>query len=401
VLVDMHCHYPMHLVAEAPKRGRDRTTAVAAGALRESAGRPEWLERLRAEAIAELDGLINFRSDEWRVSLDKLIEGDVRGVYSVLYEPFAEYDLDEPYGAPPEDSYFGDLTGRIDGVEEELGTLDPNGERHQVVRSADELDATIAAGKVAFMHCVEGGFHLGATPAEIAADVATLKRRGIVYVTLAHLFWRQVATDAPAIPMISDGIYRYVFPQPDQGLTDLGEAAVRAMYEHHMLIDLSHMSARSLTDTFDLLDRLDQESGDDPLDHPVIASHGGYRFGDQEYMLRAETVRKIAARGGVIGLIMARHQLNDGDVNPDPEDSAQTPVVLRRHIDAIRKALGTATNDHVALGTDLDGFIKPTMAGIETAADLRSLEAPLRAAYDDAEAILSGNALRVARWALG
>jgi microsomal dipeptidase-like Zn-dependent dipeptidase len=210
-----------------------------------------------------------------------------------------------------------------------------------------------------------------------------------------------VATDAPAIPMISDGIYRYVFPQPDQGLTDLGEAAVRAMYEHHMLIDLSHMSARSLTDTFDLLDRLDQESGDDPLDHPVIASHGGYRFGDQEYMLRAETVRKIAARGGVIGLIMARHQLNDGDVNPDPEDSAQTPVVLRRHIDAIRKALGTATNDHVALGTDLDGFIKPTMAGIETAADLRSLEAPLRAAYDDAEAILSGNALRVARWALG
>ena len=118
-------------------------------------------------------------------------------------------------------------------------------------------------------------------------------------------------------------------------------------------------------------------------------------------MLSPATIRQIAARGGVIGLIMARHQLDDGGVNPDPDDPAATPAVLRRHIDAIRETLGTAANDHVAIGSDLDGFIKPTMAGIETAANLRSLEAPLRAAYADAEAILSGNALRVARWALG
>jgi microsomal dipeptidase-like Zn-dependent dipeptidase len=401
VLFDMHCHYPMHLVAEAPKRDGGWTTAVAAEALREKANRPGWIEDLRAEAIEELDGLINYRPDQWRVSLPRLIEGDVRGVYSVLYEPFAEFDLDEPYGARPERGYFSDLIGRLDGVEEELHRLDPDNERHRVVRSAAQLDGALAAGKVAFMHCVEGGFHLGGTPAEVAADVRTLKGRGVVYVTLAHLFWREVATNAPAIPMISDGVYRFVFPQPDEGLTELGEAAVRAMYEHHMLIDLSHMSERSLADTFDLLDRLDSESGADPTDHPVIASHAGYRFGDQEYMLSPATVRRIAARGGVIGLIMARHQLNDGDVNPHPDDLEATPGVLIRHIDAIRKSLGATTNDHVAIGSDLDGFIKPTMAGIETAADLASLEEPLREAYDDAEAILSGNALRVARWALG
>jgi microsomal dipeptidase-like Zn-dependent dipeptidase len=401
VLFDMHCHYPMHLVAEAPKRDGGWTTAVAAEALRDKAGRPGWIEDLRAEAIEELDGLINYRPDQWRVSLPDLVKGDVGGVYSVLYEPFAEFDLDEPYGARPERGYFADLISRLDGVEDELHRLDPDGERHRVVRSAAQLDAALAAGKVAFMHCVEGGFHLGGTPAEVAADVATLKGRGVVYVTLAHLFWREVATNAPAIPMISDGVYRLVFPQPDEGLTELGEAAVRAMYEHRMLIDLSHMSERSLTDTFDLLDRLDQESGADPTDHPVIASHAGYRFGDQEYMLSPDTVHRIAARGGVIGLIMARHQLNDGDVNPHPKDPKATPGVLIRHIDAIRKSLGAATNEHVAIGSDLDGFIKPTMAGIETAADLASLEEPLRDAYDDAEAILSGNALRVARWALG
>ena len=104
----------------------------------------------------------------------------------------------------------------------------------------------------------------------------------------------------------------------------------------------------------------------------------------------------------MIGLILARHQLNDGDINPDDDDPGNTPKVLRRHIDRIRETLGASTNDHVAIGSDLDGFIKPTMAGIETAADLRTLEAPLRATYGDgAKAILSGNALRVARWALG
>jgi microsomal dipeptidase-like Zn-dependent dipeptidase len=401
VLFDMHNHYPMHLVAKVPKRGEERTTAVTAEALSERVKRPDWVERLRAEAIEELDGLINFRDDDWRVTLPGLIEGDVRGVYSVLYEPFAEFDLDEPYGAPPETGYFGDLIGRLEGVEKELHELDPDGERHQVVRSAAQLDTALAAGKVAFMHCVEGGFHLGATAAEVTANVATLKARGVVYVTLAHLFWREVATNAPAIPMIPDSVYRLVFPEPDEGLTELGRAAVEAMYEHQVLIDLSHMSERSLADTFDLLDHLDRESGAAPTDHPVIAGHTGYRFGDQEYMLSPETVRRIAARGGVIGLIMARHQLNDGDVNPDEDDPKETPKVVIRHIDAIRDALGAATNDHVAIGSDLDGFIKPTMAGIETVADLASLAEPLRAAYPDADAILSGNALRVARWALG
>jgi microsomal dipeptidase-like Zn-dependent dipeptidase len=404
VLADMHCHYPMHLVAEDPKRAGEWSAAVAAEAARDHTRhrRPELVEWLRAKAIEELDGLINFEPGQWRVDLPKLREGDVRAVFSVLYEPFAEFDLDEPYGAPPETGYFGDLIGRLEGVESDLQKVDPGGERSAVVRSAAELDAALAADKVAFMHCVEGGFHLGATPAEIDANVAELKARGVVYVTLAHLFWRDVATDAPAIPMISDDVYRAVFEQPKAvGLTELGEAAVRAMYRERMLIDLSHMSERSLADTFALLDRLDAESGDPPTDHPVIASHTGYRFGDQEYMLGPDAIRRIADRGGVIGLILARHQLNDADVNPDPDAPAGTAPTVRRHIDAIRECLGAATNDHVAIGSDLDGFIKPTMAGIENAADLKRLEQPLRDAYEDADSILHGNALRVARWALG
>ena len=401
MIADMHCHYPTHLLAEDP--GLDLATAdPATAAMTKVSGRPGWVNKLRAFALRTAANVINYEDDRWRVSLEELERGDVRAVFSVLMEPGAEYDFDEPYGAPPEDTYFGDILHRLRGVEDDLKRIDPDNRRARVVTSAADLDATLAAGKIAFMHCVEAGLHLGGEVEEIKANVATLKAKHVVYITLAHLFWRQVATNAPAIPFLSEGLYKAVFRQPKLGLTELGRAAVEAMYEQRMLVDLTHMSERAMDDTLDLLDELDRRTGAKPEEHPVIATHAGYRFGKQEYMLTPERIRRIAARDGVIGLILARHQLNDGLDLKDPNDPAETLVVLRRHIDAIRDTVPSHTNAHVAIGSDLDGFIKPTVAGIETAADLATLEAPLRQVYgEDAEMILSGNALRVARTALG
>jgi membrane dipeptidase len=402
MLADMHCHYPMHLAARMPKEPWRESPNLTTEVMATPPRRPGWVEKLRAGAIKVLANQINFGEGRWRVSLEELEAGDVRAVYSVLYEPFAEFDLDNLYGAAPEDGYFTDLIRRLDGVEADLREQDPAGTRHEFVTSAADLDRVVDEGKVAFMHCVEGGFHLGGDVDEIAEHVAELKSRGVVYITVAHLFWRQVATNAPALPFLSDRLYRRIFRQPREGLTGLGRAAIRAMYEQRMLIDVSHMSERALDETFRLLDELDAETRSDPTEHPVVATHAGYRFGSQEYMLSPATIHRIAARGGVIGLILARHQLCDKAEVQNPDDPAETHAVLRRHIDAIRLRVPGQTNAHVAIGSDLDGFIKPTMAGIETAADMATLEAPLREAYGaDAEMILSGNAMRVARWALG
>jgi len=401
VLADMHCHYPMHLVAQEADRLLPGTPNLTVAAMGRVSGRPGWVDKLRALAVKVAAGVLNYGDDRWRVSLDELARGDVRAVFSVLYEPFAEIDLDEPYGAAPEDAYFGDLLRRIDQVEADLHLLDPGRGRHEVVRSAPDLERATGEGKVAFMHCVEGGFHLGGEVDEVKENVATLAARGVVYVTLAHLFWRRVATNAPAIPFLGDRLYRAVFRQPRQGLSELGRAAVEAMYEQRILIDLSHMSERALEETFELLEALDRRSGAAPEEHPVIASHAGYRFGSQEYMLSPRTIERIAARGGVVGLILARHQLNDGAGVRHPDDPAEAVRVLRRHVDAIREATPSRTNAHVAIGSDLDGFVKPTVAGVETAGDLGDLAAPLREAYgEDAEPILSGNAMRMASWAL-
>jgi microsomal dipeptidase-like Zn-dependent dipeptidase len=259
------------------------------------------------------------------------------------------------------------------------------------VHGREELDAALAAGATALVHCVEGGFHLGATPEEVERNVAELARRGVAYVTLAHLFWRRVAANAPAIPFLPDRLYDLVFPQrAGAGLTELGRAAVRAMARERILVDLSHMRGDALEQAFAILDEVDPAM-------PVVASHAGWRFGGQRYMLDEETVRRIARRDGVIGLIMAQHQLNDGVREKETRTFEESFAVIRAHVDRIHEITGGY--DHVGIGTDFDGFIRPTMGGLETAADLARLESALREHYGDdaAERIASGNALRVLR----
>ena len=122
-----------------------------------------------------------------------------------------------------------------------------------------------------------------------------------------------------------------------------------------------------------------------------MASHAGYRFGSQHYNLDDRTLARVAARDGVVGLILAQHQLNDGVRRTNTKTLAETMDVIDRHI----AKLGP---DHVAIGSDLDGFIKPTMGGVESAADLKPLADMLRARHPEAaDRILEGNALRVIR----
>jgi microsomal dipeptidase-like Zn-dependent dipeptidase len=346
-----------------------------------------WLERLKddfdAEATAIAADLFNDpRSGKWRVDLDGLVQGGARLVCSVLYWPAGEFR----FGAEPASGSFADLQSLLSFVEDELHQLDPNCERHVLARQASDLDDD---SRVAFMHCVEGGFHLGPDKDEVDAHVQWLADRGVLYITLAHLFYLGVATNAPAIPPLSDGEYERVFPQPaDVGLTDLGTAAVRSMYRHKVLVDISHMSEDAVVQTLALLEQLDQETSSDPRDYPVLATHVGMRSANpdtQLYNLTPETAKRVQERGGLIGLILAQHQLGS---TSSPADSR---AMLRRHIEAISD-LGDGLR-HCAVGTDLDGFIKPTLTGIDQATDLATLAQWIQEDFpDDADGILYGNA---------
>jgi microsomal dipeptidase-like Zn-dependent dipeptidase len=383
VLADLHAHYPMHLRAEAEGSLLDRIASAP--------GRWETLDTIRSFLVRAASRVGNYPSVESgpRVTIPLLEAGNVGVAMSVLYSPFDEMDLGKSYGSPPDATYFPTLLRQLEGVEAEI-ERDHQG-RARVVHTRAELEAAMDAAEVALVHAVEGGFQLGATTEEIDSNVAELARRGCFYVTIAHLFYRSVATNVNAIPFLPDRVYRFLFPMPeDVGLTALGRAVVTALVRERVLVDVSHMDEHALDDTFSLLDELDPGG-----EVPVIASHGGYRFGTDPYNLSAETIEKIVARGGVVGLILAEHQAADGLGHTESiEDSL---AVLHRHVDRLHQIAGS--HRHTAIGTDLDGFIKPTLARLDTEADMRRVEQALIQRYgaEDAELIASANVLRLAR----
>jgi microsomal dipeptidase-like Zn-dependent dipeptidase len=385
MIADLHAHFPMHLVP----RGRGDLRRVL-GSARE---RRRLRDRLRAVLIGLASRVANYRTlvSGPRVRVESMREGGVGVALSVLYSFFDEVDL--LHGSRPRAGYLGTLEDQITTVEDHV--REQHHERVAIAHNPRELEEARRAGRLALVHCVEGGFHLGAEPADVTKAVERLAGLGVAYITLAHLIWRQVATDAPALPFMTDEQYHRWFPQPAEGLSDLGEAAVRAMVSHRVLIDVSHMSERALAETFDLLDELDPAR-----EVPVIASHSGFRFGAQEYMLTPATLQRIAERDGVVGIIFAVHQLQDG--LPRPKRVARPFQrgfeLLRRHVDAIGEATGS--HRHTALGSDFDGFIKPTLPGLQDMRDMARLEAALRERYgqDDADRICSSNALRMLSW---
>ena len=111
---------------------------------------------------------------------------------------------------------------------------------------------------------------------------------------------------------------------------------------------------------------------------PVVASHAGYRFGRQRYMLDERAVERIAERDGVIGLIFAQHQLTDGVRRAPTRTFEESFEVIERHVERIREITGS--HRHTAIGSDFDGFIKPTLGGLESMADMAAVERALRGA---------------------
>ena len=397
MLVDLHAHYPMHLYPEARTRVGRR--------LRRSRSFFQLVRRQRTWFRALLVGIaslfINYRSifSGPRVRMGYMRKGEVGVALSVLYSFFDEVDV--VGGTLPDPGYLDALIDQMDVVEDHIA--DHHSGVAEVTPNPGKLAEARRAGRTAIVHAVEGGFHLGGDADRVRKAVGLLAERGVAYITLAHLIWRDVATDAPALPFMSDAQYREWFPQPEEGLSDLGEAAVRAMHEHRILIDLSHMSERALEDTFALLDELDPGHRT-----PVFATHAGYRFGTQEYMLAAPTIERIKKRDGVVGLIFAQHQLYDGLVEgpqspadparprlPKPSSFESSVAVLREHIDRVRELTGS--HRHTAIGSDLDGFIKPTLPHLEDLREMAPLQQALRDAYgyEDAELICAGNSMRL------
>jgi microsomal dipeptidase-like Zn-dependent dipeptidase len=315
-LLDLHAHFGMHLPFPPPPAPPDVSDIVKALEL--------WAANL----------LFNFNAGKPRVTLPLAHAGDVGGFASVLYDPDDEFFR----GTEPRPVAFENVVKHLKEVEQAVAG-DPSIviARNPAAFEAAYRDPT----KIAMFHCIEGALAFGGDP----GNVRKLADLGVAYVTVAHLFYRGVATCENAFPHMPDAVFRLINPQDENvGLTPLGGDIVRELFACGLLPDITHASALAQEEILTI-------ARDFP-GQPVISSHNSVRsVADYGLNLTDEAVQYVADSGGVVGVILSDYWLRP-KVKPGPPDI----TALFKVIDALRAIAG---DDAIAIGTDLDGFIHP------------------------------------------
>ena len=118
----------------------------------------------------------------------------------------------------------------------------------------------------------------------------------------------------------------------DGGISDYGIQIIKAMNEVGMLVDVSHSGDRTTLDAIELSPQ------------PIAFTHSNCRALNNHPRLKTdEAIRKLAAKGGVMGITGVRNFVKD------KEPTTVEDIV--DHIDHVVKLVGI---EHVGIGTDSD-----------------------------------------------
>jgi membrane dipeptidase len=183
---------------------------------------------------------------------------------------------------------------------------------------------------------------------------------------------------------------RYAGGTGDPGpLTPAGRDLLHAMAEVGMILDLSHMTDEGI------LEALESYPG------PLVASHCNTRSlvptTCPERHLTDDMARRIAARQGVIGVMLFNCFLKDGLKFGGPRQLVTMAEVIA-HIDHYCQLVGHTR--HIGLGSDFDGGfgLADVPTDFESIADLGKIgEALAQRGYApaDIEGIMGGNWLKL------
>jgi membrane dipeptidase len=272
----------------------------------------------------------------------------------------------------------------------------------EMAYTAADIRRIHKAGRVASLIGIEGGH-------QINASLQVLRQMydaGARYMTLTHSSntpWADSATDAPK----------------NHGLSAFGREVVKEMNRIGMVIDLSHVSAETMTATLAISAA------------PVIFSHSSARaLCDHPRDVDDEVLKLVAKNGGIVmvnfynGYVSEQRRLWDAEYagqqgkfstppfgglyigQPDrakaelakwEKEHPKPPVTLQQvadHFDHIKQVAGV---DHIGIGSDFDG-ITETPTGLEGVDKYPALLAELmRRGWTDAEIakVAGENLLRV------
>jgi membrane dipeptidase len=329
----------------------------------------------------------------YETDIPRLKRGQVGAVLFGVYVEPQDY---------PQSQWLARTMEQIDAFHEEARR---NPRDVEVALTADDIVRIRKAGKIAALVSLEGGHLIFDSPRLLR----TYHRLGVRYMTLAHFRtnnWADSGTDVAV----------------HNGLSPLGREIVKEMNRVGMIVDVSHVSDKTV------LDALETSRS------PVIASHSSAKaLCDIPRNMSDDILRAIGRKGGVVCInfhagyldkraydvyignresrvrevkeAMALHAANPAKWEivrailqryyrlMPPVDAKQ----ILRHIDHVAKVAGV---DHVGLGSDFDGISGMAPRGMEDVSKYPVLvKGLIEMGYSDGDIrkVMGENLLRVMR----
>jgi membrane dipeptidase len=271
-------------------------------------------------------------------------------------------------------------------------------DRLALALTADDIERDFKRGRIASLLGMEGGHAIENSLGALRAYYDL----GARYLTLTHnvtLDWADAALDTAR----------------HGGLTEFGREVIREMNRLGMLVDLSHVSAATMTDALDVAEA------------PVIFSHSSARaLTDHPRNVPDSILARLPRNGGIVMVTFvpafvsppaaawdaqARQQFEK--IKATVSDTAeqrrlheewrtahpQPPATLKQVADHIEHVRDVAGIEHVGIGSDFDG-IDTVPQGLEDVSKFPDLFAELiRRGWSDSDLkkLAGQNLLRVLR----
>lgn len=275
-----------------------------------------------------------------------------------------------------------------------------------IAHTYSELQFALDNNKVFYIHSLEGGHHLGRnlTSEEYGRHIVELKSLGVGLITLSHFYPNDITSPCEGIPPRSKKFLGMRYKPPiSSPLTDIGKDIVTKILEAGILLDLTHTNAGARKEIFEL------NSQRGSAKRPLLFSHTGIRalFNDTKHPDFAmmgpndDEILNIKECNGVIGIIFMNYWLTGKEERllfSGNDYGFENILNTIRYISII-----CGSFDHIAIGTDFDGWTDPpddyydsAMLGEFKERLLRERER-IGATEADIEKITGQNLLRVLR----
>lgn len=227
------------------------------------------------------------------------------------------------------------------------------------IRQPADWQSAWSQGRIGLAPGVEGAHMLdGHQPDLLNSRLDRMAADGVAYVTLCHTF-NSCAAPTNYTPTL--GVRNNVPENPDHSLTPFGERVIDGLIQRGIAVDLAHVHSKALHQACQILrtrrtPALCTHAGYHPepgLDRTLRDPRTGRRPDRYFRSLSHDDAAAIVSTGGLIGVFFAPMFLGHTGKHGDFPNSS------RRIAQQIRALVQPDFSwiDHVAIGTDYDGFI--------------------------------------------